>query len=100
MASGREIHTDELPPELTKPNETKQDINNNWETSLTTWVEQQLLTGARQIAKQTIPQVETILIKSALKCTGGRRHEAANLLGYGRNTLTRKIKELELEPDR
>ena len=100
MASGREIHTDELPPELTKPSETKQNLNNNWETSLTTWVEQQLLTGAREIAKQTIPQVESILIKSALKCTGGKRHEAANLLGYGRNTLTRKIKELELESDR
>ena len=100
MASGREIHTDELPPELTKPGETKQDLDNNWETSLTTWVEQQLLTGTKEIAKQTIPQVESILIKSALKCTGGKRHEAANLLGYGRNTLTRKIKELELESDR
>jgi two-component system nitrogen regulation response regulator GlnG len=97
MAPGREIHTDELPPELTKPYEAKGDFNDNWETSLTSWVEQQLLTGAREIAKQTIPQVETILIKSALKFTNGKRHEAANLLGYGRNTLTRKIKELELD---
>ena len=100
MASGREIHTDELPPELTSPSRTKPDYNDTWEASLTTWVEQQLLTGTREIAKQTIPQVESILIRSALKCTGGKRHEAANLLGYGRNTLTRKIKELELEPDR
>ena len=37
-------------------------------------------------------------IEAALQQTGGRRQEAARLLGWGRNTLTRKIKELEL-PD-
>ena len=37
------------------------------------------------------------LIKSALEYTKGHRNEAANLLGYGRNTLTRKIKELAIE---
>jgi len=41
--------------------------------------------------------VEGILIKAALDFTRGRRHEAALLLGYGRNTLTRKIKELGID---
>ncbi|MDD4905578.1 MAG: helix-turn-helix domain-containing protein, partial [Methylobacter tundripaludum] len=40
------------------------------------------------------PAVESILIKAALNFTHGKRHEAAILLGYGRNTLTRKIQEL------
>jgi len=42
------------------------------------------------------PQFEKIMIESALQKTGGRRQDAAVLLGWGRNTLTRKIKELNL----
>jgi two-component system nitrogen regulation response regulator GlnG len=48
------------------------------------------------IAKEIIPIVEQVLITEALNHTQGKRHEAAILLGYGRNTLTRKIKELGL----
>ena len=44
-----------------------------------------------------IPEVEEILIRAALNKTGGRRNDAANLLGWGRNTLTRKIKEHAIE---
>jgi two-component system nitrogen regulation response regulator GlnG len=53
-----------------------------------------LLGNEAEIAKHVIPTVESILIKAALKFTRGKRHEAAILLGYGRNTLTRKIQEL------
>ncbi len=38
------------------------------------------------------------MIASALARTGGRRQDAARLLGWGRNTLTRKIKELDMDP--
>ena len=41
-----------------------------------------------------VPKFERILIDIALKHTGGRRRDASELLGWGRNTLTRKIKEL------
>jgi two-component system nitrogen regulation response regulator GlnG len=51
------------------------------------------------VAKQAIPTVEKILIETALQHTHGRKQEAAILLGYGRNTLTRKLKELEIEAD-
>jgi two-component system nitrogen regulation response regulator GlnG len=97
MASGREIHLHDLPPEfLNKPQERETE-NGNWETMLRTWIDRQLLTKEHEVAKQTIPAVETILIKAALNFTHGKRHEAAILLGYGRNTLTRKIKELGIE---
>jgi two-component system, NtrC family, nitrogen regulation response regulator GlnG len=66
-----------------------------WEALLRNWIDQQLLRGDEdEIAKQIIPAVEGILIKAALNFTQGKRHEAATLLGYGRNTLTRKIQEL------
>ena len=97
MASGREIHLHDLPPELMTIPTEKESAGTDWESLLRSWVDQQLLTKEAEVAKQTIPTVEAILIKSALNFTRGKRHEAAILLGYGRNTLTRKIKELGIE---
>ncbi|WP_262963673.1 nitrogen regulation protein NR(I) [Methylobacter psychrophilus] len=97
MASGREIYLHDLPPELLNTVTEKEVTGTNWESLLRTWIDQQLLTKEAEVAKQTIPAVEAILIKAALDFTRGKRHEAAILLGYGRNTLTRKIKELGIE---
>lgn len=102
MASGREIHLHDLPPELLNTLSEKNEAENGWETLLRSWIDQQLLLHSHlahdehegEIAKHVIPTVETILIKAALNFTHGKRHEAAILLGYGRNTLTRKIQEL------
>jgi two-component system nitrogen regulation response regulator GlnG len=95
MASGREIHLHDLPPELLNITSEKNAADTGWEALLRNWIDQQLLRGNEsEIAKHIIPAVETILIKSALNFTHGKRHEAAILLGYGRNTLTRKIQEL------
>ncbi len=95
MASGREIHLHDLPPELLGTPSEKNADETGWEALLRNWIDQQLLRGNEaEIAKQVIPAVETILIKAALNFTHGKRHEAAILLGYGRNTLTRKIQEL------
>ena len=99
MASGREIHIEDLPPELTQPN---QDIavNNsqgNWESAFNVWIKQQLAAGKIDIAKQASITMETMLIETALQHTHGRKHEAAILLGLGRNTLTRKLKDLNIK---
>jgi two-component system nitrogen regulation response regulator GlnG len=53
--------------------------------------------GDAGILETALPAFEEILIQVALEHTGGRRQEAAKLLGWGRNTLTRKIKELNLD---
>ena len=98
MASGREIHIDDLPAELRETPQEQHSAIANWESGLQSWIENQLHSGKHDIAKYAIPRVEALLIGTALHFTHGRRHEAANLLGYGRNTLTRKIKELEI-PD-
>jgi len=97
MASGREIHLHDLPPELLSASVKKESTGTDWESLLRVWVDRQLMTKESEVAKQTIPAVETILIKAALNFTHGKRHEAAILLGYGRNTLTRKIKELGIQ---
>jgi two-component system nitrogen regulation response regulator GlnG len=95
MASGRDIHIDDLPPEL-KKTETIRDTSTGWETMLRKWTEISLLQGSKEILNDVVPKFERIMIEVAMKQTGGRRQDAAKLLGWGRNTLTRKIKELGL----
>ena len=97
MAAGREVLVSDLPPELSTAiahqRETSQD---DWADSMARWARSKLAVGETGVLRQAIPMMESILISAALGHTGGRRAEAAALLGWGRNTLTRKIKELEL----
>ncbi|HEY8098404.1 MAG TPA: nitrogen regulation protein NR(I), partial [Methylobacter sp.] len=73
MASGREIHLHDLPPELLSAPSEKNTDETGWEALLRNWVDQQLLRGNEaEIAKQVIPAVETILIKAALNFTHGK----------------------------
>jgi Response regulator containing CheY-like receiver, AAA-type ATPase, and DNA-binding domains len=89
---------DDLPPELLNSTTTKElSGSDDWQSLLRNFVDHQLQAKEESIAKQVIPNVEAILIKAALNFTHGRRHEAAILLGYGRNTLTRKIMELGIK---
>ncbi len=93
MASGREIHVADLPPELLDNTESTP-INTNWQTGLGLWAEQELRLGKTSLLDAALPVFERVLIKTALKHTAGRKRDASLLLGWGRNTLTRKIKEL------
>ncbi|MCK5888949.1 MAG: nitrogen regulation protein NR(I) [Methylococcales bacterium] len=98
MALGREVYLEDLPPELSFSSQESSDTaQKSWEMLLENKIKQQLIQGNPDIAKIIIPEVERILIKSALQYTQGKRNEAALLLGYGRNTLTRKVKELKIE---
>ena len=62
-----------------------------------TGADQQLTNGTTSLLDTAVPVFERIMIETALKHTAGRRRDAANLLGWGRNTLTRKIKELNMD---
>ena len=98
MASGREVHIDDLPPELlTQPQESAPAAN--WEQALRQWADQALARGQSSLLDSAVPAFERIMIETALKHTAGRRRDAAVLLGWGRNTLTRKIKELGMKVD-
>ena len=99
MASGREIHIEDLPPELSQSSHEnpEESTANSWESQFQNWVKHQLATDQHDIARHAIASVETVLIQTALSHTHGRKHEAALLLGYGRNTLTRKLKELNIQ---
>jgi two-component system, NtrC family, nitrogen regulation response regulator GlnG len=98
MASGKQIHAEDLPPEL-NASFNDQLHDEPWESVLRRWARQSLKQGEESILDTVLPAFEQILIQTALEHTGGRRQEAARLLGWGRNTLTRKIKELRLDMD-
>lgn len=93
MASGREVLISDLPPELQEVNDA-QDPSANWEYGLRNWADHALAQGEKGLLDKAVPTFERIMIETALKHTAGRRRDAAELLGWGRNTLTRKIKEL------
>ncbi|CAD5110499.1 nitrogen regulation protein NR(I) [Zestomonas carbonaria] len=98
MASGREVHIDDLPPELLTQQHDAAPVT-NWEQALRQWADQALSRGQSSLLDNAVPAFERIMIETALKHTAGRRRDAAVLLGWGRNTLTRKIKELGMKVD-
>lgn len=97
MAAGREIHLSDLPPELSQSQDEELPEASTWQEGLRLWAEKELKLGRRNLLDDAVPQFERIMIESALKQTRGRRRDASELLGWGRNTLTRKIKELGME---
>ncbi|SIT12007.1 nitrogen regulation protein NR(I) [Neptunomonas antarctica] len=99
MASGREVLVSDMPPELIGQQNAVEVTTSNWEHALRNWVDQQLSAGCRGVIDTAMPAFEKIMIETALKHTAGRRRDAAELLGWGRNTLTRKIKDLSLVID-
>ncbi len=95
MASGRDIHVDDLPPELRGASDSEKSFS-DWEAGLFSWINANISNGETDLLKEALPRFEQVMIEAALQHTRGKRQEAAKLLGWGRNTLTRKIKELNL----
>ncbi len=96
MAPGQNIDIADLPPEL-KDDAAKPLTASSWQEALAVEVMSALNRGEQNILEARANEFEKILITKALQHTGGRRIEAATQLGMGRNTLTRKIQELNIE---
>ena len=94
MSPTREVKLEDLPDDLKVENIENL---NDWTKVLQSWSENYLSKGKNNLLEEAIPEFERTIIKVALNKTMGRKKEAAELLGWGRNTLTRKIKELGLE---
>jgi len=96
MAPGQNIDVADLPPEL-KEDSAKPLTASSWQEALASEVMNALNRGEQNILETRANEFEKILITKALQHTGGRRIEASTQLGMGRNTLTRKIQELNIE---
>jgi two-component system nitrogen regulation response regulator GlnG len=100
MAPGARIDAGDLPPELRASTEGGSEADGNWQQALDRALAQALARGERAVGERLEKEFERTLILRALQHTGGHRMEAAQWLGWGRNTLTRKIRELKLDPEK
>ena len=96
LAPGREIRAEDLPQEIISSRAADR-ASADWVAALGIWADAQVSSGKEALLDHAVPELERVLLRAALKRTQGRRQEAAKLLGWGRNTLTRKMKELGLE---
>jgi two-component system nitrogen regulation response regulator GlnG len=109
MITGREVYPEDLPSELKQIPISKTDDQgqiqagvdrialHHWDELLGQWAIQKLKNGEMKILDIATPMFERTLINAALQQTRGRKRHAAELLGWGRNTLTRKLKELGMD---
>lgn len=104
MAAGNEIHQDDLPQDLQLGAESLTAAVSasltagaeDWPSLLSQWVDKQLSQSTAPLLDIATPLFERTVIDAAMKASQGHRQEAARLLGWGRNTLTRKIKQLDI----
>jgi two-component system nitrogen regulation response regulator GlnG len=97
-APGREIKVEDIPADLGGvPGAAK--LQDEWTRQLTHWAEKRLAAGETPLLDDALPEFERTLIRAALRQAQGGRQEAARLLGWGRNTLTRKLKELTMDDE-
>lgn len=95
-APGREIRAADIPPDLGGSlNPAK--LQDEWTRQLASWAEKRLANNDERLLDYALPEFERTLIRAALRKAEGGRQEAARLLGWGRNTLTRKLKELGMD---
>jgi two-component system, NtrC family, nitrogen regulation response regulator GlnG len=100
MAAGQEVLIQDLPSELfetSAPETTGHSLPDSWATLLAQWADRALRSGHQNLLSEAQPEMERTLLTTALRHTQGHKQEAARLLGWGRNTLTRKLKELGME---
>ena len=96
LAPGGEIRLEDLPSEIRGASAVAD--ADGWPQVLAAWAEaESLRRDAAPLLDTALPEFERTLIRVALRHTSGHRQEAAKLLGWGRNTLTRKLKELAME---
>jgi two-component system nitrogen regulation response regulator GlnG len=95
MAPGQSVDVADLPAELR--DEPHSASVTDWLTALAQEADRQLISEPGQVFEKLTNAFESTLIRRALAATGGKRIEAAQMLGIGRNTITRKIQELGLD---
>ena len=106
MVTGRDIQMSDLPSEYTEARNQQAKITTSiagtskeptsWQEQLRNWVDGRLRAGEHDILSEATPEFERVMLEAALAFTSNHKQESAKLLGWGRNTLTRKLKELNI----
>jgi two-component system nitrogen regulation response regulator GlnG len=97
MAPSKMIKIEDLPPDLKQSDGSESPVASGWQDALRLHIQKQFADNRENILETLEPEFERILIETALDHTGQRKIDAARILGWGRNTLTRKLKDLGIE---
>ncbi|WMN58989.1 nitrogen regulation protein NR(I) [Pseudoalteromonas xiamenensis] len=97
MAPGELVSPPDLPEELLSSEIEESEIQGDWLDGFQHWLTAELKQGKEHIWPAIQDELETRLIKTALQACGGHKQEAALKIGWGRNTLTRKLKERNIQ---
>lgn len=95
-APGKVITAEDVPGDL-GGSESPRRAAKEWTGVLAAWAERELHNSDAPLLETALPEFEKTLIETAMSQTNGHRQEAARLLGWGRNTLARKMKALQLD---
>ena len=96
MSPTQNIKVEDLPSEVKDYEAEEVEASSDWEQGLAAWLKGLSENKDSDLLDIVGPKLDKILIQTALEKTNGRKNEAAVLLGWGRNTLSKKIKELGL----
>ncbi len=94
MAPGEQIFPEDVPREIVGQ-KARRNQTDQWPDLLNDWARSELSAGGSDLVRRAQTELERVLITAALDQTGGQRQKAAELLGLGRNTLTRKIQKID-----
>ncbi len=105
MSATQEVLPQDLPADLTmtaagehiRSEHSHNPATGNWDQQLAQWADAQLRAGKTDLLADALPLFERTLLQSALNYSNGHKQDAARLLGWGRNTLTRKLKEAGID---
>jgi two-component system nitrogen regulation response regulator GlnG len=95
-APGSEIRPEDIPGEIAGGGFAS-GVQDDWARALEQWARGRAAAGGEPLLDAALPEFERTLIRVALARSDGRRQDAARVLGWGRNTLTRKMRELGME---
>jgi len=92
MAPTQNVKLEDLPAEIFSNEQSPQTQINDWQTGFSQWLGEVYQSNPENMLETIEPELDKIMINFALEKTGGKKQEAAKVLGLGRNTLSKKIK--------
>ena len=96
LAPGDTVTIADLPSEISTQSIGSESFQ-TWQRLLEQAAAERFAQGQKDVLSELGPDFERVLLRTALGFTGGRKQEAARWIGWGRNTLTRKLKELDVD---
>ena len=92
MAPTQNVKLEDLPGEIISNDQPSQTPGDDWQSGFSQWLSEIYQSKSENMLEIIEPALDKVMIDFALEKTGGKKQEAAKVLGLGRNTLTKKIK--------